>query len=221
VSPIQLGRYVVACAAFYEWGFGVPSHRFLRLLLQFYGLELHHLTPSRILQMAAFVTLCEDYMWIEPHFNLWNYFCCGRLHQGSGAEAMVLGNVRPSGQKAEVRFFLRNDADAPLPMFMGSRPAPDPTGGYNVAQKDLRRIQPLREVVQQLLQGELTGADLLRTFFSHRVQPLRRREMTLWMYPGLSCPDHPFSTQLGDTEINTWIRGVLARGADLAPTQSL
>jgi hypothetical protein len=24
--------------------------------------------------MAAFVTLCETYMGIEPHFNLWIYF---------------------------------------------------------------------------------------------------------------------------------------------------
>jgi hypothetical protein len=35
------------------------------------------------------------------------------------------------------------------------------------------------------------------------------------MYPGPSYPNHPFSTELGDTEINTWIRGVLAHGVDL------
>jgi hypothetical protein len=29
--------------------------------------------------MAAFVTLCEAYMEIEPHFNLWNYFFRARL----------------------------------------------------------------------------------------------------------------------------------------------
>jgi hypothetical protein len=32
------------------------------------------LAPSGILHMAAFVTLCEAYMGIEPYFNLWNYF---------------------------------------------------------------------------------------------------------------------------------------------------
>jgi hypothetical protein len=37
----------------------------------------------------------------------------------------------------------------------------------------------------------------------------------MWIYSGPSCPDHPFSTELGDTEINTQIRGVLAHGADL------
>jgi hypothetical protein len=37
-------------------------------------LELHHLTPSEILHMAAFVTLCEAYIGIEPSLNLWSHF---------------------------------------------------------------------------------------------------------------------------------------------------
>jgi hypothetical protein len=32
----------------------------------------------------------------------------------------------------------------------------------------------------------------------------------MWMYLGPSCPDHPFSTELDNTEINTQIRGFLA-----------
>jgi hypothetical protein len=32
-SPVQAGRYVMACMTFYEWGFGVTSHRFLGSLL--------------------------------------------------------------------------------------------------------------------------------------------------------------------------------------------
>jgi hypothetical protein len=43
--------------------------------------------------MVAFVTMCEAYMRIELHFNLWNYFFHTRLQQGSGAETMTLGNV--------------------------------------------------------------------------------------------------------------------------------
>jgi hypothetical protein len=37
----------------------------------------------------------------------------------------------------------------------------------------------------------------------------------MWMYPGSSCPDCPFSEELGNMEINTWIRGVIAHGAAL------
>jgi hypothetical protein len=71
----------VAFATFYERGFSVPSHRFCCSLPQHYGLELHNLTPSGILHIVAFVTLCEAYMGIDPHFDLWNYFfCVRRLH---------------------------------------------------------------------------------------------------------------------------------------------
>jgi hypothetical protein len=48
----------------------------------------------------------------------------------------------------ESMIFLRNDTDAPLPVFMGSCPVPQPNWGYGVAQRDLHRKQPLREVIQ-------------------------------------------------------------------------
>jgi hypothetical protein len=67
-SPTLVGGYVVVCMMFYKRGFDVPSHRFLCFLLQFYGLNLHHMTPSGTLHMAALVTPCEAYMGIEPHF---------------------------------------------------------------------------------------------------------------------------------------------------------
>jgi hypothetical protein len=70
------GGYVMACMAFYGWGFGVPSHQFLCSLLWPYGLELHHLTPTGILHLVAFMTKCEANIGIEPHFNLWCYIFC-------------------------------------------------------------------------------------------------------------------------------------------------
>jgi hypothetical protein len=74
VSSALAEGFIVVCVAFYEWGFGLPSHRFLCSLLRSYGLELHHLTPSRVLHMAAFVTLCEADIGIEPPLNLWSHF---------------------------------------------------------------------------------------------------------------------------------------------------
>jgi hypothetical protein len=55
-SLVPTGVYIVACMAFYKREFCVPSHQFLHSLLQFYGLELHHLTPLGILHMETFVT---------------------------------------------------------------------------------------------------------------------------------------------------------------------
>ena len=50
-----------------------PSQRFLRGLLHYYGLELQHLNPNGIQHISAFVVLCEGYLGIEPHFELWKY----------------------------------------------------------------------------------------------------------------------------------------------------
>jgi hypothetical protein len=66
VSPAPAEWFIVVCVAFFEQGFGLSSHRFLRSLLRSYGLELHHLTPLGIMHMAAFMTLCEAYIGIEP-----------------------------------------------------------------------------------------------------------------------------------------------------------
>jgi hypothetical protein len=59
------------------------------------------------------------------------------------------------------------------------------------------------------------SADLLWTFVRRRIQPLHQRGMNMWMYPMPSYLDCPFSAELDDTEINTWIQGVLAHVADL------
>jgi hypothetical protein len=55
--PTTPEGYMVPIVTFYEWEFSTPSHRFLRSLLQYYGLELHNLTPSGVLYIAVFMTV--------------------------------------------------------------------------------------------------------------------------------------------------------------------
>jgi hypothetical protein len=38
-----------------------------------YGVQLHQLTPNSILHIAYFITLCESFLGIEPHFLLWKF----------------------------------------------------------------------------------------------------------------------------------------------------
>ena len=73
-EPVPPEGYVVSFAIFHERGFGVPAHRFLWGLLDYYEVELQHLTPNGIQYMAAFVALCEGFLGIDPHFDLWRYF---------------------------------------------------------------------------------------------------------------------------------------------------
>lgn len=55
---------------------GFPIHPFLRRLLEFYGLQLHHLTANPILHITGSVALYEIHLGCEAHFKLWRkYFC--------------------------------------------------------------------------------------------------------------------------------------------------
>jgi hypothetical protein len=72
-----------------------------------------------------------------------------------------------------------------------------------VAEKVIDKLQPLREVIQQLWWKGLMGVHLLRTFFSHQIQLLYRWVTKMWLYPGPSCLDCSFSEELSEVEINT------------------
>jgi hypothetical protein len=72
LAPME--RYVMSFTAFYERGLEVPPHPFLRSLLWYYDLKLQYLTPSRVMHIAVFVTLCEAYLGVDPDLDLWKYF---------------------------------------------------------------------------------------------------------------------------------------------------
>ena len=69
--PSEDTNQVVMFKSFYEKGFVLPAGAFFRRLLHFYGLEVTHLKPNSIAQIAMFIHLCEGYLGIAPHFNLW------------------------------------------------------------------------------------------------------------------------------------------------------
>ena len=66
--------YVVSFVNFHDRGFALPANRFFRGPVHEYGIQLHHLNPNGIQDIATFVAICEGYLWIPPHFNLWRYF---------------------------------------------------------------------------------------------------------------------------------------------------
>ena len=72
-EPLPPEGYVMSFAHFHEWGFTIPTHKFLRGLLDYYQVELQHHTPNGVQHIAAFVALCEGFLGISPHFDLWWY----------------------------------------------------------------------------------------------------------------------------------------------------
>jgi hypothetical protein len=73
-TPLPPDGYIISCVHFHERGLMTPTHQFLQGLLHYYKIELQHLNPNGIQHMAAFILLCEGFLGIEPHFDLWRYF---------------------------------------------------------------------------------------------------------------------------------------------------
>ena len=72
--PLLPDGYVISFTHFHEQGFTTPAHKFLRGLLHYYKVELQHLNPNGIQHITAFIALCEGFLGISPHSNLWWYF---------------------------------------------------------------------------------------------------------------------------------------------------
>ena len=66
--------YVVSLVRLHERGFGIPVSRFMLALCDYYGAELHNFSPNSISQAAVFVAVCEGYLGIEAHWDLWIHF---------------------------------------------------------------------------------------------------------------------------------------------------
>jgi hypothetical protein len=71
IIPRPPTGFRVIFLAFLLRGLSFPLHPFLCGLLFAYGIQLHDLNPNTILHIACFVTLCECFLGIEPHWALW------------------------------------------------------------------------------------------------------------------------------------------------------
>jgi preprotein translocase subunit Sec61beta len=68
--PTEDTHESVVYVPFLICGLVLPVSPFFLGLLDFYDLNLTHLNPNSILQVAIFVHLCEAFLGILPHFGL-------------------------------------------------------------------------------------------------------------------------------------------------------
>jgi hypothetical protein len=81
-------------AAYALAGLVPPLSSFFLMLLEYYGLQLQHLSPNSFALVAIFVHLCEMYMGVRPSVRLFQRFfvlkaatsCLFPLAGGNGGE---------------------------------------------------------------------------------------------------------------------------------------
>jgi hypothetical protein len=214
-------RYVVSFVSFHERGFRVPASRFMRALLHYYGVELHNFNPNSIAQAAIFAAVCEGFLGIDPHWDLWIHLFSVERFALTTVERKVRMAVRVGGSTLQLRqgraqqyipailvssnkgwqrrwFYLRND-DRRLPSF--SQRVVTAAGSnwrWGATREKQENLQPLLEALQMLRDGGLTAAGVVAAIHRRRVLPLAERRLPLSeMKPGLiwrarRCPRLPF-----------------------------
>ncbi|KAE8809471.1 hypothetical protein D1007_13889 [Hordeum vulgare] len=70
-APTPAAEEIVVFDEHFYRGFGLPASSFFSEWLHFFGLQLHHVPTNAILQLSAFVVLCEGFLGIEPRLDLW------------------------------------------------------------------------------------------------------------------------------------------------------
>jgi hypothetical protein len=92
-GPTPPPGYVMSFISFHERGFGVPASRFMRALLHYYGVELHNLNPNSIAQAAIFAAVCEGFLGIYPHWDLWTHLFSAKFCLDDGGKEGLHGSA--------------------------------------------------------------------------------------------------------------------------------
>ncbi|KAE8780490.1 hypothetical protein D1007_46377 [Hordeum vulgare] len=198
-----MGEVVVFTEHFYR-GFGLPASAFFAEWLRFFVLQPYHLVPNAILQLSAFVVLCEGFVGIEPRVDLWRsqFFFKQQSITMEKSEVEKLKGPRPMTPCGAALVHHRSKSGFPqMPLqesikdwqkgffyVKNADPALDVLNmpPFDIAPPtrlnwDAKTPKPISEValicahLDIMDKGGLLGRDLLTTMVAHRILPLQRR----------------------------------------------
>ena len=81
--------YIVSFAKFHYHGLGSPPSHFMWVLCLHYGVELQHFSPNAITAVAMFAAVCEGYLGVMAHWDLWLHLYQGELFRAPGGTTGV------------------------------------------------------------------------------------------------------------------------------------
>jgi hypothetical protein len=190
-------------------GLSFPAHEFLHGLLFVYGVQLHQLTPNSVLHIACFITLCESFLGIEPHFLLWKFLfrLCPSVALSKKPElGGAVVSIRAESQYLEFSMAASVQGWRKKWFYIKDRKVSS-SNQYDIApfdaskevkkltswdsppiEAEMEEIKPLLARIQELKDGRggaLSGTQLMAFFLQRRVQPLQHRLSKLWTFSSL------------------------------------
>jgi hypothetical protein len=193
---------MVSFVAFNERGFSVPAGRFIRGVLFAYGLQLQHLNPNIIQQMASFEAMCEGFLNIGAHWHLFCYFfrftcpregscvatigCANlRMKQGRGDDYIPAPLTSSNSGSRRGWFYLRNDPEHALSAYTGCSIATSQSNWADDPAKaeQEKMLKSHWAVLGRLRNARITLAEVVGQYHArgvvlHRRRPLRLYDMT-------------------------------------------
>ncbi|KAE8786213.1 hypothetical protein D1007_39998 [Hordeum vulgare] len=204
-------REVVVFNEHFYRGFGLPASSFFFEWLHFFGLQPHHLAPNAILQLSAFVVLCEGFLGIEPRLDLWR--CLFFFKQQSIAMEKAELPLQESIKQWQRGFFYVKNAD-PAQDALNMPPFNiNPPMKLNWAAKSPKPIPEVAHIgahLEILEKGGLLGRDLLTTMATRRILLLQRRPHLVCQLSGRHDPSR--------TSTKRFIPSTVAQGVNLIST---
>jgi hypothetical protein len=184
-------------------GLALPVSPFFRGLLDFYDLNLTHLNPNSILQVAIFVHLCEAFLRILPHFGLWRYLyhcrpgMAGGQHQLVGGASLELRRgrkieyldipLKDSIKGWRLEWFTMENHNKSLPPRSGRQPdicthswVESPT------YSEVAEAKVLLAKICLLKDRGLTAEAMVADFVFKNIQPLKDRVYPPYLYTGVN-----------------------------------
>ncbi|KAK1682913.1 hypothetical protein QYE76_043761 [Lolium multiflorum] len=221
--------FTVMFSAFLFRGLSLPAHEFLRSLLYFYGIQLWQLTPNSILHLSIFVTVCEAFLGIDPHWGLWRKIFYVKRHNDSNGPPVVGGvgfvvrkevdyldyPMKESVQGWRNKWFYLRDPSVSgrcsnLPPFEDKLIAKPKKSWQNTLSPDekLTADRLFDQIVTLKNTGGLTmcGTEVVSVFLQRRVQPLMSRPHQLWLYSGKDDESRVSSADLSADDLRDEVR---------------
>src|SRR4051812_43535988 len=215
-------------------GFSLPPHSFFRSFLNFFGAQLHHFTPNFIVYLAAFVSLCKNFLGCRPHWGLFKHIftcrsqsvkkakssdektqviqMCGGLGiQMRGKSSFPAMTFPESVRGWQSTWLYCKDQATPgqttgLPPFSLNRA--EKLSSLKVTPEEKAQVKVLVGRVVQLFRDGVTGMDLLEVFLRRRIQPLQARDHPMWMYSGLDDTTRIHPEEVDDKTLEGWLSSI-------------
>nr|CAE03256.1 OSJNBa0011J08.11 [Oryza sativa Japonica Group] len=196
---------IVVFAHFFYGGFSLPTSRFFRGILNFYGISLHHLNPNSIVHIANFIHACEAFLGIRPHFAL----LCRIFFlkpQPNKSKPCVVGGVgfqlrgtlsqkyfsmpfKTSNKGWHANWFYVQNPEPVLPEYSCLPPVYQDTWNSLPTGDEAAQAVELMERMIKLKEQGLQGEQITRHFIKSRLAPIKERSRTAFEFDGKHDPN--------------------------------